>query len=103
MFAVFASALRDGGGGSTPHRGGGGRHGEGTIEEALAEVLRDLLKGGCNTPWPATVVELCSEDLDGYERKTAALSKDRASEIFRERLVKRHDLFAPGMPVLITQ
>ena len=78
--------------------------------EDLKHILRELLKIGCQNPWPHTVAELAStkkvgEPHSDYEYKTDCLSREAFLEVTREALKEREDLglspFRRGAKVLV--
>jgi ankyrin repeat protein len=69
--------------------------------EALERIVNELLDEGCDVPWPATMVELCSQQTNG--RKDACLSEEKTLNIVQASLEKRVNPFGPGARVLITE
>ena len=64
--------------------------------EDLKEVLRELLRIGCHSPWPHTVAELASTrhgTSDDYVYKTACLSREDFLSVVRENLNEREHPF----------
>ena len=83
---------------------------KGNVLEDLKHILRELLKIGCQNPWPHTVAELAStkkvgEPHSDYEYKTDCLSREAFLEVTREALKEREDLglspFRRGAKVLV--
>ena len=75
-----------------------------SVLEDLKDVLRELLRIGCHSPWPATVAELASTQCGAehdYVYKTACLSKEDFLSVVSENLDERENPFRRGARVLV--